>query len=498
MSPSSLVSPISSLSPHHSVILQQWLSSLKAESSSIRDDPDYFQSNPSSLLTTSLLQSFTLGNGLQVLSQINASILSAQHEVLFVTCFWASSASRDAFCAVLTKLSSHALAQNRRIRVRIGISSLSLIQKLTQTNSLHGKLYPPSTWVSVLGLPSPDDLRWLDLEIRSVFVLPFSVMHSKFCIVDRTKLFVPSCNVSWENWLEGCVELQGDVLNQALLFWLSFWGRRGEMPNLLSPTGTASTDGSLHALMQSTQSTTDYDIDSAPISCVSLTQVLRSPVPTLFLPSPHHINPLMRPFSRDHAPPPATPLNVFLLTLFATAKDRIYIQSPNVNSPPVIAALCQALKRGVHVKIVTNTRMMVPEQLITAGRLTEWTMSSLYSMWQAECDSHDPRDIESAPSPPGNLEIYYHDPSSPLQQTSGHAESEAYWDFPFEKPLKSHIKLTIVDDSIVVLGSGNMDRASWYTSQELGIAFFSPTFAQEVLRDIGVALEKIGVTKYGR
>ena len=33
---------------------------------------------------------------------------------------------------------------------------------------------------------------------------------------------------------------------------------------------------------------------------------------------------------------------------------------------------------------------------------------------------------------------------------------------------KIHIKLSVVD-SAVVLGSGNMDRASWFTSQELGI-----------------------------
>ena len=35
---------------------------------------------------------------------------------------------------------------------------------------------------------------------------------------------------------------------------------------------------------------------------------------------------------------------------------------------------------------------------------------------------------------------------------------------------RSHIKCTIVDEEVIVLGSGNMDRASWYTSQELGIA----------------------------
>lgn len=38
--------------------------------------------------------------------------------------------------------------------------------------------------------------------------------------------------------------------------------------------------------------------------------------------------------------------------------------------------------------------------------------------------------------------------------------------------VKSHLKMTSVDGEVVVLGSGNMDRASWYTSQEVGVAVF--------------------------
>ena len=40
------------------------------------------------------------------------------------------------------------------------------------------------------------------------------------------------------------------------------------------------------------------------------------------------------------------------------------------------------------------------------------------------------------------------------------------------EPRRSHVKCTVVDEEVVVLGSGNMDRASWYTSQELGIACY--------------------------
>jgi phosphatidylserine/phosphatidylglycerophosphate/cardiolipin synthase-like enzyme len=50
----------------------------------------------------------------------------------------------------------------------------------------------------------------------------------------------------------------------------------------------------------------------------------------------------------------------------------------------------------------------------------------------------------------------------------------------YVEPVQSHIKVSVFDERIVVLGSGNMDRASWYTSQELGVAFCSEELAQTV------------------
>ena len=41
---------------------------------------------------------------------------------------------------------------------------------------------------------------------------------------------------------------------------------------------------------------------------------------------------------------------------------------------------------------------------------------------------------------------------------------------PMVEYKRTHIKCSTIDDRVVVLGSGNMDRASWYTSQELGVA----------------------------
>lgn len=57
---------------------------------------------------------------------------------------------------------------------------------------------------------------------------------------------------------------------------------------------------------------------------------------------------------------------------------------------------------------------------------------------------------------------------------------------------KSHVKCAVVDGdgdgdgAVVVLGSGNMDRASWFTSQELGVAIEDSA----VVKDVQGQLEK--------
>ena len=58
-----------------------------------------------------------------------------------------------------------------------------------------------------------------------------------------------------------------------------------------------------------------------------------------------------------------------------------------------------------------------------------------------------------------------------------------------KEPKQSHLKCTIVDEELVILGSGNLDRASWYTSQELGVAFFDKAFARKLRGDLEGVLE---------
>nr|POE64142.1 hypothetical protein CFP56_74632 [Quercus suber] len=416
-----------------------------------KDRPNYWNEHPSSLISTCDINDITFGTGYDVYrTSIIPAIERARTEVVLVTCFWARSATLHLLNEALCHLSARALQDGIKIKVRIGFSSSSLSQKLLHTSSLKGNIYKPETLQHELGLPDPELLEGLDLTVKSIFVLPLSVMHPKFVIIDRKQVFLPSCNVSWEDWFEGCVALRGDLVEQFILFWEEFWAEQtdyaGTQPQALSPSRAS------------------INVHGEP----------RLPelhgVPAIFLPSPHHVNPKFSAPWQECASPPPTPLNVYLLTLFAQASKSIHIQTPNLTSPPVLSALTSALERGIDVTILTSERLMVLEQLLTAGTTTSRCVQSLVR-WHRKSlvtlSSPPPRfrdDLEAAiPAPViGKLSISYYEPRTAGIREPGETE-----------PVQSHLKLTIVDDEVAVLGSGNLDRASWFTSQELGVSFVS-------------------------
>ena len=400
--------------------------------------------NPKQLITKSRIDpgGFIVGNGFDIYaSNILPMLENAQHEIIFVTCFWAPSPCLDNLGQTLMKLSQQSLlrgADSSRLRVRLCLSSRSLTQKLFHPSSADGYIYKPREWVTELGLPAPEALAGLDLQVKSLFFLPFSVMHPKFVIIDRKLALFPSCNLSHESWFEGCIPLSGPVVDRLISFWQETWSKK-DVPPLAINTSRA-------------------DMTAASTS---------SPTTTL-LPSPHHRSPHFRPFLPTPKPP-QTPLNVYLTDLIAKAKSTIKILTPNLTCQFVIHSLLAALARGVDVTIITNRRMMVLEQILTAGTLTE------FCVWRLKRRYRNLLDRRSNSNPEyghlreiGNLSVGYFRPTS--------------------KYAKSHLKCTIVDERTVVLGSGNMDRASWYTSQELGVAVDGKDIVREVWEKVELEL----------
>ncbi|KAF2114397.1 hypothetical protein BDV96DRAFT_613119 [Lophiotrema nucula] len=470
------------MAPNHPPITTPFLSTLdSAATQNANDDPNYYVQDPKSLVSTSTVHSFTTGTGSAIYQSLIPLLESTAQELVLVTCFWARSSTLETLSAILRTLSDKAIYRGGdKIRVRLCFSSLSLFQKLFHSQTTDGQLYPKSVWMKKLGFPSPRDLGGLDLQIKSIFLLPFSVMHPKFMIIDRQKVVLPSCNISWEEWFEGGIVMSGAVVNQFLRFYEEFW-ERSELPALRDernpPNKTNAGDAEAR--------TKDHGHAHLQLAFSSdRGHRIVKDIPTVFLPSPHRRNPVFKPFTpseRIIAPP--TPLNLFILTLFSKATKSIRIQTPNVTSPPVLSALLKALARGIDVRILTSEKLMVLEQLVTAGTTTVQCMRKLIKRYQklrAAANGALETDEEAAiASPrPGRLHISYF---KPLGGPKSRGEEDG-------EPQQSHLKMTIVDGEVLVLGSGNLDRASWFTSQELDIALFDRTLAESVGKAVDEAM----------
>jgi hypothetical protein len=432
--------------------------------------PNYFVSEPRTLVTTSQPLSFTLGTGPQVLSSVLPQCLETKHEVIIVTCFWSttSQSCRDV-ASLLRKLSARAIEQDRRIQVRLCFSTESAWRRFNPRRRT-GKIHPPKSWER-LGLPAKEEIKGLNLVVKSTFVPPFSVMHPKFILMDRERAWMPSCNVSWENWFEGCIEVRGNVTNKIFEFWSSFWGAgvAGLLPQL--PMETSTTNSSM----------VSNQIEQPQIPGAYKTAFIMPEITTIMLPSPHHWFPSFL-IHRPHV----TPLTTFLLHIFRAAKSKIYIQTPNLTCHLVLRAIVDAFKRGVDIHIVTSKRLMILEQLVTAGTTTELEVRHIARHYKkikhnrrveikrSERRAANGYRVGIGPPELGSLDMGYYKP--------------AMLGDPNE-PVKSHLKFVCVDDEVTVMGSGNMDRASWYTSQELGIAFFSKDLAKQLSQSLEIALE---------
>ncbi|OIW29350.1 phospholipase D/nuclease [Coniochaeta ligniaria NRRL 30616] len=461
------------------------------------------------LVSSSTPVQVQLGTGADIYTTtLIPAILAAHSEVILVTCFWAKSETLSALGDALDRLAAHRRALIDRgghvqpLRMHICFSSRSLLQKLFHTSSRHGYTYPPSSWPKTLGLPAAQvlDAGRIQLQVKTLFFLPFSVMHPKFLIIDRHRAFIPSCNVSWEAWLEGCVEISGPAIVGLLDFFARTWNPwnmdLGKLPRL--PTGSPP---------EAPDPPSPEPILSSAHHCEQLPSP-SSPILTVILPSSHHRNPNFRPFPwQAAAPPPPTPLNVALLHLINNSRHTIYVQTPNLTCAPVIEALLDALSRGVDVTIITSYNMMLVEQLLTAGTTTSWCVHSLIRRYSSMIQKaarpapevHRGRvvpdddaqhsvafesDLEGQTLLPGQLRISYFQPRQASKPDRQHSLLVAP-----KEPVHSHLKLTVVDGEHTVLGSGNMDRASWYTSQELGILFHSRDFAATMMNAVTLALD---------
>lgn len=460
------------------------------------------------LLTASTPVSYHVGTGRQLLNYVFDSILkrptAVQQELLFVTCFWAKSTSLEYLARTLLELNRlHQRPRgdqtSKKLRIRICISSLSLSQKLFHTSLEEGYTYANTTRAyRRLGLPSPNELNNLDITIKSIFFRPISVLHGKFVIVDRKRLYLPSCNVSWEEWLEGMGVFEGAIVDSFLEYYQQIWGRE----ILQNPTG-APDHGSTETL---------WIPKSLPPLSVKFHEDRHLPV--IFLPQPHHatfpplpfipsfISKILACFHFKISPiglaPPLTPQNVFASALVRHARRSIFIQTPNLTCPALLDLLYERLTvpgEPIHIELITCKNMMIFEQLITTGfggPSIIGNENGKQRRWGATteaCVKELLRRLRAKINVRSTLSIYYYTPLPAITTNlGGDVESMSAAQEEMEMARQSHVKALIIDSEVTVVGSANGDRASSFTSGEVNVMVFGEEFAKGVKESLAAGV----------
>ncbi|KAF8458132.1 hypothetical protein BGX38DRAFT_1155982 [Terfezia claveryi] len=456
------------------------------------------------LLTASNPVSYHVGTGRQLLNYVFDFILTGptavEHELLFVTCFWSKSTSLEYLSKTLLELNRlHPLSRGdhrrRKLRIRICISSRSALQKLFHTSSDNGFTYANTARAyEKLGLPPPEKLGNLDIVIKSKFFRPISVLHGKYVIVDRKRLLLPSCNVSWEEWLEGMGVFEGGIVDSYLEYYHETWGGTGESLQSLS--------GNQIDLR------TESIWTPKPLPPLSIQFPRDRLLPTIFLTQPHHaVFPplgfvptvisrvistcLSLNISPSITPAPLTPQNIFMAALVRQARRSIFIQTPNLTCPDLLEVLYERLTRNgesIDIEIITCTKMMFLEQVVTTGfggpsksdgmeRKLRWGATT------ESCVNELLRRVNDSISENSTLSIYYYNPLPVISASSasdGDVESTFTAQEEMEMAQQSHVKAMIVDKEVTIIGSANGDRASWFTSGEVNVMVLDGNFAKGV------------------
>ncbi|EXJ57360.1 hypothetical protein A1O7_07707 [Cladophialophora yegresii CBS 114405] len=130
-------------------------------------------------------------------------------------------------------------------------------------------------------------------------------------------------------------------------------------------------------------------------------------------------------------------------------------------------SLAAASERAASKNLLLHLLLLVMVVLVTAGTTTPASIQRL----RRRAEQMDSDSL---------LQVSYFDSDDGRgTQHPVLREIEQYRD---TVPVKLHAKVTIVDGEMILLGSGNMDAASWKTSQELGILIESRAVVDEFMK----------------
>ncbi len=286
----------------------------------------------------------------------------------------------------------------------------------------------PKTIASVeaLGL----DPKHVTFEVAGFYHLTVGTLHVKTVIVDGRAAIITGANPQAHHdyatpWRDAGYKLSGDVAVAMLADFDHAW-----MQSKIWTCG--SREEPEFAKCQGEPTKLAYPIMPAALATGTCKPMLVTSRAADFNPTSNRID-----NTQDQA----------FLAAFAAAKSHIRVQTPNLNDDAAKAALVEAIKRGVRVEVVlskgfNDTTEMAPGQ----GGTNEENVAELHATLAAAGVTDACKKLQ--------IRWYSRDGLRPVVGNGIYA---------------SHAKYASVDDTVVIVGTANMDTQSWNNSRELNI-----------------------------
>ncbi|TXT11262.1 hypothetical protein VHUM_02013 [Vanrija humicola] len=391
-------------------------------------------------------------------------IVAAEHEVFFTTNVWEASRSAAVIKDALIELSRRTLERGGdKVVVKIMYD-----RGVAPAEGRVHQLVDPKVYSSPsVGLPSPEEIPGVELEVQNYHIPPVGTFHQKCLVIDRKIASLSSNNIQERGDVGFMVQLEGPVVQSIydtaiLSWWTSF---HPPLPLLGKPVKYASKltadmfkfGNDLPAM--SVKEDPEVMAERTRQRLAKLNAVGTAPSPSSPLnppPPARAFNPII--LHAPHAPFPVAminrtpralrgqgdgyvPQNLAWLAAIKFARKSVFIQSPTFSAKPIVSAALDAVRRGVLVEIYADLEFNDDGEISADGLANRNVATFMYAQL---ADEHK-----------DNLRVYWYtakDQRTPL--TARHT---------------CHIKLMIVDETIAITGNGNVNHQSWFHSQELNI-----------------------------
>ncbi|KAF2089467.1 phospholipase D/nuclease [Saccharata proteae CBS 121410] len=445
-------------------------------------------------------------------------IARAEHEVFLATNYWKESDASTLITDSLKELSVRAGSRGQKVVVKLIFDRGSPKQVFDNHLKVNGK----DRAAKGVGIPAPEEIPNVDLEVVNYHRPVLGTFHSKFMVVDRKFAVACSNNIQDNDNLEMMTHIEGPIVDALYDMSLISWHNKLEPP--LPLLGITEAESKIKSTMQepSFQALLDESGFFRPKTVVELNsadarmkehragdphydpniaaeiargQSVLTPVKgeRLMEVVADHLNrsthQSLRATAPDCAPednmtpfiPHAVPAP-FPVAL-VNRKPWGALNHSCVNTPQNEAWL-SAIRHATRSIFIQspdiNAEPLIPALLQAVRRGVEVTL------WA--CLGYNDSG-ELLPFQGGTNEMVSNSMYKELQEEEKRLLNVCWYvakdqTVPLHNKFKKrscHIKLLIVDEHIGIQGSGNQDTQSWYHSQEVNILIDSPSTCGEWL-----------------